>query len=101
MTKIFEILVGSMAIGAVLANLCMPANAAVGDDGTTAPTGTNGTTVGTESPDNPTNTDLPRIVDAMSSAEITRFKKRCIDVIESRGVYDRDLRQLCLLIWRH
>ncbi|MES0051715.1 MULTISPECIES: hypothetical protein [unclassified Mesorhizobium] len=101
MTKIFDILVGSMAIGAVLAKLCMPANAAVGDDGTTAPIGTSGATVGTESPDNPTNTDLTRIVDAMSSAEITRFKKRCIDVIESRGAYDRDLRQLCLLIWRH
>ncbi len=28
------------------------------------------------------------------------MKKRCVDVLGSSGVYDRDLRQLCLLIAR-
>ena len=101
MTKIFAILIGSIATGTVLASLCMPATAVeVDNGGATASIGTSGAIVGTKSTSNPANPDLPRIVDDMSSAEITRFKKRCVDVIESEGVYDRDLRQLCLLISR-
>jgi hypothetical protein len=34
----------------------------------------------------------------MSDSQIARFKKRCADVLGSEGSYDRDLRQLCLLI---
>jgi hypothetical protein len=36
----------------------------------------------------------------MSSSQLTRMKKRCIDVLSSEGTYDRDLRQLCLMISR-
>jgi hypothetical protein len=36
----------------------------------------------------------------MSDTQIARYKKRCADVLSSGGSYDRDLRQLCLLISR-
>ena len=43
---------------------------------------------------------LPGVVASMSSSQITRMKKRCADVLSSSGTYDRDLRELCLLISR-
>jgi len=36
----------------------------------------------------------------MSTVQVTQMKKRCVDVISSSATYDRDLRQLCLLIAR-
>ncbi|MER8430677.1 hypothetical protein [Mesorhizobium caraganae] len=43
---------------------------------------------------------MPGVVASMSSSQLTRMKKRCIDVLSSEGTYDRDLRQLCLMISR-
>ncbi|MER9585488.1 hypothetical protein [Mesorhizobium sp. M0276] len=42
----------------------------------------------------------PSVVADMSGSQLTRMKKRCVDVLGSAGTYDRDLRQLCLLIAR-
>jgi hypothetical protein len=36
----------------------------------------------------------------MSDSQVARMKKRCVDVLNSSGSYDRDLRQLCLMIAR-
>jgi hypothetical protein len=36
----------------------------------------------------------------MSDSQVARMKKRCVDVLNSEGTNDRDLRQLCLLIAR-
>ncbi len=36
----------------------------------------------------------------MTDTQVARMKKRCADVLSVSGVYDRDLRQLCLLIAR-
>jgi len=49
---------------------------------------------------NPTQSSLPGVVAQMSSSQVARMKKRCVDVLSSEGSYDRDLRQLCLLIAR-
>jgi hypothetical protein len=43
---------------------------------------------------------MPGVVASMSSSQLTRMKKRCIDVLSSEGTYDSDLRQLCLMISR-
>ncbi|TJU92351.1 MAG: hypothetical protein E5Y12_29665 [Mesorhizobium sp.] len=57
-------------------------------------------------PSNPSNrlnlsrTSLPGVVAQMSDPQVMRMKKRCVDVLGSEGAYDRDLRQLCLLIAR-
>ena len=40
----------------------------------------------------------PGAVAQMSDSKLARLKKRCADVLSSEGSYDRDLRQLCLLI---
>ncbi|TIM60890.1 MAG: hypothetical protein E5Y58_33500, partial [Mesorhizobium sp.] len=40
------------------------------------------------------------LVAQMSSSQLIRMKKRCVDVLGSGGTYDRDLRELCLLIAR-
>ncbi|RUX02587.1 hypothetical protein EOA30_17795 [Mesorhizobium sp. M8A.F.Ca.ET.059.01.1.1] len=42
------------------------------------------------------NTEPARV----SNSKVARMKKRCADVLTSEGTYDRDLRQLCLLIGR-
>ena len=44
--------------------------------------------------------NLLGVVADMSDSQVARMKKRCVDVLGSSGVYDRDLRQLCLLIAR-
>lgn len=49
---------------------------------------------------NPSQLNVPRAVAQMSSSQLRRMKKRCVDVLGSEGTYDRDLRQLCLLIAR-
>ncbi|TJX50260.1 MAG: hypothetical protein E5W21_19220, partial [Mesorhizobium sp.] len=49
---------------------------------------------------NPSQLNVPGAVAQMSSSQLTRMKKRCVDVLGSEGTYDRDLRQLCLLISR-
>ncbi|WP_246693408.1 MULTISPECIES: hypothetical protein [unclassified Mesorhizobium] len=49
---------------------------------------------------NPSHLNGPRAVAQMSSSQLRRMKKRCVDVLGSEGTYDRDLRQLCLLIAR-
>lgn len=52
---------------------------------------------------NPTNlsqTSLSGTVAQMSNSQVARMKKRCVDVLSNEGAYDRDLRQLCLLIAR-
>ena len=67
------------------------AGVGVGIGGTAGTLGTPGAT-GT--------TGLPGVVADMSSSQITRMKKRCADVLSSSGTYDRDLRELCLLISR-
>ncbi|RWA91939.1 MAG: hypothetical protein E5V92_17975 [Mesorhizobium sp.] len=36
----------------------------------------------------------------LSSSQLARMKKRCVDVLSSEGTYDRDLRALCLMISR-
>lgn len=49
------------------------------------------------------NSNRARLVSAaadISGAQLTRMKKRCVDVLNSQDSYDRDLRQLCLLIAR-
>ncbi|WP_244604415.1 MULTISPECIES: hypothetical protein [Mesorhizobium] len=51
-------------------------------------------------PPNPCSLGLPGIVAQMSDSKVARMKKRCVDVLSSEGTYDRDLRQLCLLITR-
>ncbi|ESY86435.1 hypothetical protein X739_13885 [Mesorhizobium sp. LNHC220B00] len=51
-------------------------------------------------PSNPNHPNVPGIVAQMSSSQVTRMKKRCVDVLSSEATYDRDLRQLCLLIAR-
>ncbi|UDL89541.1 hypothetical protein LGH82_31565 [Mesorhizobium sp. PAMC28654] len=43
---------------------------------------------------------LTTVVAQMSDSQVARMKKRCADVLSDSGVYDRDLRQLCLLIAR-
>jgi hypothetical protein len=40
------------------------------------------------------------VVAQMSSSQLLRMKKRCVDVLGSGGTYDRDLRELCMLIAR-
>jgi hypothetical protein len=157
MARAFESLTGRLAAGAVLAILCMPANAAglglgglggvsVGGGGTNAgasvgnaatasastgdsgvndsvggPAGANATVgtsgagtgtglgVGAAVVTNPAapgtlgvpgNPSLPGVVVDMSSSQLARMKKRCADVLASESVYDRDLRQLCLLVAR-
>lgn len=37
---------------------------------------------------------------AMSPGQIARMKKRCASVLSGQGTYDRDLKQLCLLLAR-
>lgn len=37
---------------------------------------------------------------AMSKSQIARMKKRCASVLSGQGTYDRDLKQLCLLLAR-
>lgn len=49
---------------------------------------------------NPSQLNVPRAVAQVSSSQLRRMKKRCVDVLGSEGTYDRDLRQLCLLIAR-
>ncbi|WP_292135216.1 hypothetical protein [Mesorhizobium sp.] len=49
---------------------------------------------------NPSQLNVPRAVAQMSSSQLRRMKKRCVDVLGSERTYDRDLRQLCLLIAR-
>ena len=44
--------------------------------------------------------NLPGVVADMSDSQVARLKRRCVDVLGSSGDYDRDLRQLCLLIAR-
>ncbi|UVK48015.1 hypothetical protein BPNPMPFG_003304 [Mesorhizobium sp. AR07] len=44
--------------------------------------------------------NLPSVVGDMSSGQLVRMKKRCADVLGNSAFYDRDLRQLCLLIAR-
>ncbi|MER8719508.1 MULTISPECIES: hypothetical protein [unclassified Mesorhizobium] len=164
MARIFEILMGSLTAGSVLAILCMPATAAgisvggvggvsvgsggasanvggnsgatasvslggsganaaasVGDTGgATASIGTGSanvgvvTGVGTDvnvgvgtnpaaNPSNPTassNPNLASVVGDMSNAQVTRMKKRCVEVLSNEDTYDRDLRRFCLLISR-
>jgi hypothetical protein len=46
------------------------------------------------------NSRLPSVVAQISESQVARMKKRCADVLASSGSYDRDLRQLCLLIAR-
>ncbi|WP_095203870.1 hypothetical protein [Mesorhizobium carmichaelinearum] len=46
------------------------------------------------------NPSLSGVVADMSDSQVARMKKRCADVLASSGSYDRDLRQLCLLISR-
>ncbi len=53
------------------------------------------------SPSNPSNPSKPKltsVVADMSGSKLVRMKKRCVDVLSSQDTYDRDLRQLCLLI---
>ncbi|KRB25643.1 hypothetical protein ASD99_28095 [Mesorhizobium sp. Root695] len=56
--------------------------------------------VGGTNASNPSNTSLPGVVADMSDSQVARMKQRCVDVLNSSGSYDRDLRQLCLLISR-
>ncbi|UCI34222.1 hypothetical protein [Mesorhizobium sp. B4-1-4] len=51
-------------------------------------------------PTNPSQTSLSGTVAQMSNSQVVRMKKRCVDVLSNEGAYDRDLRQLCLLIAR-
>lgn len=54
-------------------------------------------------PSNPTassNPNLASVVGDMSNAQVTRMKKRCVEVLSNEDTYDRDLRRLCLLISR-
>ncbi|MBZ9711394.1 hypothetical protein LB543_32365 [Mesorhizobium sp. ESP7-2] len=51
-------------------------------------------------PTSPTSPKLASVVADMSGAKLARMKKRCADVLSSQETYDRDLRQLCLLIAR-
>lgn len=56
---------------------------------------------GPSSPSNPSNPTGPKVASAvanMSGGKLARMKKRCVDVLGSQETYDRDLRQLCLLI---
>ncbi|WP_081727277.1 hypothetical protein [Mesorhizobium sp. L2C067A000] len=82
--------------------------------GATASIGTGGandgvvTGVGTEvnvgvgtnpaaNPSNPTapsNPNLASVVGDMSNAQVTRMKKRCVEVLSDEDTYDRDLRRL-------
>ncbi|WP_352582700.1 hypothetical protein [Mesorhizobium caraganae] len=39
-------------------------------------------------------------INAMSSSQLARMKKRCASVLSGQGTYDRDLKQLCLLLAR-
>ncbi|MDF3167794.1 hypothetical protein P3C33_16615 [Mesorhizobium sp. P16.1] len=48
----------------------------------------------------PGTTNLSSAVAQMSSSQLSRMKKRCVDVLSSDGTYDRDLRALCLMISR-
>ncbi|MDG4891832.1 hypothetical protein [Mesorhizobium sp. WSM4887] len=48
----------------------------------------------------PGTTNLSSAVAQMSSSQLSRMKKRCVDVLSSEGTYDRDLRALCLMISR-
>jgi hypothetical protein len=49
-------------------------------------------------PSNPTGPKLASAVANMSDSKLARMKKRCVDVLGSQESYDRDLRQLCLMI---
>ncbi|WJI74695.1 MULTISPECIES: hypothetical protein [unclassified Mesorhizobium] len=54
-------------------------------------------------PSNPTassNPNLASVVGDMSNAQVTRMKKRCVEVLSNEDTYDRELRRLCLLISR-
>jgi len=54
----------------------------------------------TSSTGNPPNPGLSSAVANMSGSQLARMKKRCADVLGNSGGYDRDLRQLCLLVSR-
>jgi hypothetical protein len=36
----------------------------------------------------------------MSASQLAKMKKRCASVLSGQGTYDRDLKQLCLLLAR-
>ena len=66
---------------------------------------TAGAGVGITSPRNPNQPAIatpPAVaaLNAMSPGQIARMKKRCASVLSGQGTYDRDLKQLCLLLAR-
>ncbi|WP_245429246.1 hypothetical protein [Mesorhizobium sp. WSM3860] len=62
--------------------------------------GAGATVPGTVGATPPGTTNLSSVVAQMSSSQLSRMKKRCVDVLSSEGTYDRDLRALCLMISR-
>ncbi|RUX51249.1 MAG: hypothetical protein EOS58_24805 [Mesorhizobium sp.] len=62
--------------------------------------GVGGTVPGAPGATPPGTPNLASVVAEMSSGQLARMKKRCVDVLSSEGTYDRDLRQLCLMIAR-
>ncbi|QND55593.1 hypothetical protein [Mesorhizobium huakuii] len=69
-----------------------------GQNGVGVGTGVAG--IGGATPSSLSNSSLSGVVADMSDSQVARMKKRCADVLASSGSYDRDLRQLCLLISR-
>ncbi|WP_301006452.1 hypothetical protein [Mesorhizobium sp.] len=54
-------------------------------------------TLGATPPGTP---NVSSAVAQLSSSQLARMKKRCVDVLSSEGTYDRDLKALCLMISR-
>ncbi|MEP6565117.1 MAG: hypothetical protein ABJB10_08250, partial [Mesorhizobium sp.] len=73
-----------------------------GTGGVTAGAGVGVGTTSPRSPNQPAIATPPAVaaLAAMSSGQIARMKKRCASVLSGQGTYDRDLKQLCLLLAR-
>lgn len=97
--------IGSSGVAPAVGGTNGVANVTLGTDNATAAVGTGtGTGLGVGATPStigtPSNPNPPGISANISSGQLARMKKRCVDVINNEGTYDNDLRQLCLQVAR-